>query len=307
MTLLLLFLLQNPCAPDLPCRSIAPIQFPSAARNLAAMQLSADYVAANYERLRESFLPYCANRANCLATRGNEVWFCNDLFKREVIATCKDDQECGVFARVFAAGVDHVDAAQWQKLQDCAAQQPRGRMKVWIEPALIPVHYTGPITVHAIDEESGLPVQASVTIDGQNVYSATNPTGRPVTTYAFEWPRKLRRVPNAEGHQDVVPPEVIVEAPNRETVRFPLPTPIPGVKVTLHPSRLRRGRNRVIVKAVDAMTGAPVEMRVMLGDETIGDTNVPVEITIRRGKVPELWVTSLFHMYSDVVLADFLK
>ena len=291
----------------MPCNSIAPIQFPSAARNLGALRLSADYVAANYERLRTTFIPYCAKRANCLATKGNEVWFCNDLFKRDIIATCKDDEQCAVLARVFAAGVDHVDAAQWQKLQECAAQTPKGRMKVWMEPATIPVDYTGPITVNAIDEETGVPLQARITIEEQTVYSSTNPTGTPVTMFSFEWPRKLRRIPNAQGHQDVVAPQVIVEAANYDTVRFALPTVIPQAKVTLHPSRLRRGRNRVIVKAVDAATGAPVEMRVMLGDEPIGDTNLPIEITIRRGKVPELWVTSLFHAYSDVVLADFLK
>ena len=42
----------------------------------------------------------------------------------------------------------------------------------------------------------------------------------------------------------------------------------------------------------------------MLGERTIGPGNTPIEI--ERGKnekLPEIWVTSLFDRYSDVVVA----
>jgi hypothetical protein len=145
-------------------------------------------------------------------------------------------------------------------------------------------------------------VQADVRVEGQILYTRASPTGKLMTLYSFKWPRKLRRVTNGQSHTDLVPPDVVLEAPGYESVRMPLPTVVPKLKVTVVPAKLQRGKNRVKVRAVDAATGQPVEMRVMVGDEQIGNTNETLEIELTKGKHPEIWLTSLFDAYSDVVV-----
>jgi hypothetical protein len=78
-----------------------------------------------------------------------------------------------------------------------------------------------------------------------------------------------------------------------------------NVAMTPEPSKLGRGKNTVTVAATDASTGKPIEARVMMGTHTIlGKTNVPFELELAKGqKREEIWVTSLFDRYSDVVVA----
>jgi hypothetical protein len=116
------------------------------------------------------------------------------------------------------------------------------------------------------------------------------------------WKPKPVRVPNAAGHKDVLPPAVTLQAPGYRTVTFRLPMEIPSMKVTMSPAKLRRGKNTVTVTAVDAATGKPVEARVMGGQLVLGKTNVPFELEV-VGKAPEIWVTSLYDRYNDVVVA----
>jgi hypothetical protein len=69
------------------------------------------------------------------------------------------------------------------------------------------------------------------------------------------------------------------------------------------PAKLHPGKNRVTVTARDAESGKPVEGRVMAGELVAGDTDQLLEIEVpRRGKAPEIWVTSLFDAYGDVVV-----
>jgi hypothetical protein len=76
------------------------------------------------------------------------------------------------------------------------------------------------------------------------------------------------------------------------------------VKMVPPPARLRLGKNVVTVQAHDAATHQPVEARVMLGDRVGGETNIPFVIDVKKkGAIPEIWVTSLFDRYSDVVVA----
>jgi hypothetical protein len=71
------------------------------------------------------------------------------------------------------------------------------------------------------------------------------------------------------------------------------------------PSKLKRGKNTVTITARDAATGTPVEARVMGGSSVLGKTNVPFELEIVKGqKRPEIWVTSLYDRYNDVVVVS---
>jgi hypothetical protein len=74
--------------------------------------------------------------------------------------------------------------------------------------------------------------------------------------------------------------------------------------MTPSPDQLKPGKNIITVTARDAATGKPVEARVMAEDMAVGETNKPFELQLtRRDKRPEIWVTSLFDRYSDVVVA----
>jgi hypothetical protein len=77
---------------------------------------------------------------------------------------------------------------------------------------------------------------------------------------------------------------------------------VPVMKAEMKPAKLRRGKNRVTITAVDSVTGKPVEARVMGGERVLGKTNEPFELEI-TGKQPEIWITNLYDRYSDVVVA----
>jgi hypothetical protein len=74
--------------------------------------------------------------------------------------------------------------------------------------------------------------------------------------------------------------------------------------MTPPPAELKPGTNTITVTTLDAATGKPAEMRVMAGDRVLGKANAPLQFEWKRGeKRPEIWVTSLWNRYSDVVIA----
>jgi hypothetical protein len=114
---------------------------------------------------------------------------------------------------------------------------------------------------------------------------------------------KWVRVPNADGHTDIVAPTVTLSFAHHPQMKFPLPVQVPKMTAVMQPATLKPGRNTVTVITKDAITGAPVEARVMYGDLTIGESNQPVVIEVKKGaKRPDVWVTSLFDAYGDVVV-----
>jgi hypothetical protein len=136
------------------------------------------------------------------------------------------------------------------------------------------------------------------------VYVTSSPEGLPATIYPFDYTPKFKREANAEGHTNVVPPMVTVTAPNYPTSTFQLPAEVPKMIVTMKPGELHGGKNVITIEARDAATGKPVEARVMSGSDPIGDTNTPITLDLnRKGQHPEIWVTSLFNLYSDAVIA----
>ena len=175
---------------------------------------------------------------------------------------------------------------------------------MWTTPEVLPPLFKGKLTFFARDPDTHLPVYAKFKFENQIVYASANPEGLPASIYAFDYTPKFKREPNAEGHTNVVPPMVTVTAPNYPTSTFQLPAEVPKMTVTMKPGELHGGKNVITIEARDAATGKLVEARVMSDSDPIGDTNMPITLQLnRKGQHPEIWVTSLFNLYSDVVVA----
>ena len=127
-------------------------------------------------------------------------------------------------------------------------------------------------------------------------------SGLPQSGYAWKWPRKLVRVPNAQGHTDVVPPNVTITAAGYDPIIVQMPAAITKVNASIAPEKLRAGANRVTVTVTDASTGKPVEGQVYLGEQTVGFANKPFELTLPAGKHRDVWVKSPYGAYSDLVV-----
>ncbi|MCI0479423.1 hypothetical protein L0Y59_02660 [Candidatus Uhrbacteria bacterium] len=306
----------SPCASAAPvCKTFRQSQFADIAA-LRGFDIGQEWVDAHWSELSEALAPSCAKIATCFATNG--YTFCNDIVSAEVFATtCNrypegsvEREKCSFFVRTYLFGHDRNSPEPWKKIQDCAKAQPATGERTldwWISPATIGPDYDGSFRVYAIDGETRVPVLARLHMDVKpKVYATDAPNGLPSTFYAVPWKPKLVRVPNAAGHRDVVPPEVSIEAEGYKPVSFRLAMDVPQMTVRMDPdpSNLKRGRNTVTITASDAVTGEPVEARVMGGSAVLGKTNVPFELEIVKGqKRPEIWVTSLYDRYSDVVVA----
>ena len=305
----------HPCAPTDLCSSFDRIAIMRDAGTYRAEYVSHKWLRANWKELLAAIQPACAKLSSCIATPGNESLFCTDLLRNEFLATANhlpegsDDRRQWLYS-VMAYFLGRIPVAReaHKPAQECAAQQTSGerKLEVWMEPDRIGDDYDGKLTVYAIDAETRVPVMAEVSVDSdENVRPIDVFSGKSLTTYPLLWTRALKRVPNADGHRDVVLPTVTVRAKGYETVTFPMPLEVPKMVVEMNPpaERLIRGRNTVTITARDAATGEPVEARVMGGDRVLGETNKPFVLDLSSGKRPEIWVTSLFDRYSDVVVA----
>ncbi len=269
--------------------------------------------------MSELVVPFCRKRNTCIATPGNGHMFCDDLVTPEIRAACDkkypratkpaDWEQCSVWVETWAMGMTQRSFAPWQAAQECA--KPAAVMHdqtpdVWMAPERIPWNYDGYLTFFAIDRETHVPVFGHMTWENQIVYAPSNPTGETATYYPFKGPFKLTRVPNADGHTDVVGPMVTMKFDYYPSVTFRLAVDVlqMNVKLQKDPTLSRPGKHTITVTAHDSISGAPVEAEVMLGTQPIGATNLPLTIERRRGeKLPEIWVTSLFDRYNDLVVA----
>lgn len=311
---------RSPCAATANvCQSFNRSQFADIAA-LRGFDLGQEWVEAHWDELQTALQPACERIATCFATPGNDHMFCNDIGTVEALGVCNrypqgsvEREKCGFFINVFMAGVDRNSLPVWTELQACTQAQtgdtPSAHrvLKYWISPGTIHLDQTDPFTVYAVDSETGVAVQAKVLIESKTpIYAEDAPDGQPTTFYAVRWKPRLVRVPNASGHSDLVPPQIRIVAPGYREESFRLPMNVPRMKLTMSPplAKWKRGTNRVTIKALDAATGSPVEARVMAGSTVLGKTNVPFELVLLPGqKRPEIWVTSLYERYSDVVVA----
>ena len=307
----------SPCATPEAVARVAKTFPQSEISQIAALRgydVGQEWVDAHWKELTEALQPIWAKAATCFVTADNDNLFCNDVAAAEAFAVCnrypegsKDREKCVFTMTAILAGQDHNSKQAWTELRAaCAAQQKRAEERTlewWLTPQSFGPGYPGHFTVYAIDSETRVPVQARLHIQSaQPIYADDVPSGLPTTFYKVPWKPKLVRVPNAQGHRDVVAPEVRLEAPGYRAVTFRLPVEVPVMKVEMKPGKLKRGKNRVTITAVDAATGKPVEARVMGGQHVLGKTNEPFELEI-TGKRPEIWVTNLYDRYSDVVVA----
>jgi hypothetical protein len=311
----------SPCASTEACVAFTEVNFEEAAHAFTLRTLDPKWVDRYVDELRATAKPFCAKRATCNGSPGRVWWFCNDVFSQELRATCDkrfdpkkekyDNESCHTWTDTFSSGVDQFGSGPWNKAQECAkaaaANAPPARlhqMDWWAVPPVIPVNFNGPIVIYAIDRDTHVPVQADIRFEGQIIYTTDPTNGTPTTYYQFKWPRKLGRVPRADGHSDVVPPTMTITAPGYETIALPTPTALPTMIVAIAPppAEWKPGVNKIQVNATDSLTGKPVEAQVYAATQTLGFTNKPLEVTIvKKGENPEIWVRSPFDAYSDVV------
>ena len=307
----------HPCAATAACgKTFSHSELAGLGQRMFGLSISLDWVMAHEEELRKELAPKCTRIGTCYAVPGNSFQFCNDYMVGEMRTICdrytdaNDRQQCSYYIEMWMLGVDTHSIDVWKEAQKCSEEKMPGWKSdvaptVWVEPARIPPGYNGIVKIYSLDTTTKVPVQSGIQIGDQIIYAKSNPNGRVESYYGFKWPIKLVRAKRADGHEDVVAPMITVTNPRYPQVTLRMPYDVPTLKVEMTPAaaKLRNGKNTVTIKATDAVSGKPVEMRVMAGDRVAGDTNVPFELTLGHGKRPEIWLTSLFDAYSDVVVA----
>ena len=308
----------SPCAPPQSCTSFGRSQMSAAAFSFLALKLDPNWVEGHADEMEQSLAPACRRHATCLANPANSFGFCDDVLSAETADDCDglfpasrsatDHEQCSTFHEIYLLGVDQQSKPTWKAAQACASKNPIAHTKpldIWMVPATIPFGSKKFVEFYSLDPDTRVPVLANITLEDQIIYAPANPTGKMATFYPLKLPFKFVRVPNAEGHTSLVPPMMTVEAEGYPPTQFRLAATVPEMKVEMRPapSALRRGKNVVTIHAHDTATGQPVEARVMIGDRPAGQTNTPMTLDVKRGKLPEIWVTSLFNKYSDVVVA----
>jgi hypothetical protein len=304
----------SPCATPAAIARVGKTFPQSQISQIAAMRgydVGQEWVDAHWKELSEALQPVWTKAATCFVTGSNDNLFCSDVAATEAFTICNrysgtEREKCTFTMTAILAGQDHNSKEAWTAMRDCAARhQPAAErtLEWWLVPATFGADYPGHFTVYALDSETRVPVQARLHIQTtQPIYADDVPNGLPTTFYKVPWKAKLFRVPGAQGHRDVVAPEVRIEAPGYRAESFRLPVQVPAMKVAMKPAKLKRGRNTVTITAVDSLTGKPVEARVMGGQLVLGKTNEPFTLEI-KDKQPEIWITSLYDRYSDVVVA----
>lgn len=305
----------QPCAPQDICKSFERVEFASWAGMHRRLPVDQEWVNSHWDEMTTAFRPLCAKIASCMAVPGNDWLYCADFMRWDFLETAnrfppdsRDYDQWKMSALVFYIGLDKAILAAAPQAQACAREKAvpgERKLEAWTSPAKIGPDYKGILTIYAIDAETRIPVKAHITVEGQQLGSANDsPDGKPMSHYPFPWPVTLNPVPNAEGHRDLVVPNAILTAEGYAVATVPIPYEVPKVLVEMEPpaSKLKRGTNEVTIKARDAATGQPVELRVMAGTRILGKTNRPLTLEI-TGKRPEIWVTSMFNRYGDVVVA----
>jgi len=309
---------RSPCAATDVCSSFERGRIMTAGHSFLGYTISHEWLDAHFDELLAYFKPLCEKSAHCYPIMGSTMQWCNDLLMPEFRAACDrfekgsyDWTQCTQVVDIWALGRDMRTMQAWKDAQACGAEKdrfvPRSKPPVvWMVPAKLSLGFKDYIRIYAVDPDTHTPVPAKITIDKQTVYAPTNATGMLWTYYPFKWPVKFNREPNAQGHRDLVAPMITVAPDGYPPVSFRMPIDVPKMNVAMTPATLKRGKNTVTVTAVDAATGWPVELRVMYGLDIVGESNKPFTLEV-KGKRQELWATSLFERYSDVVILPAAK
>jgi hypothetical protein len=299
------------------CASFPKNEFAQAAAVHRKFELDQKWLDAHWDEMMDAFKPICTKIASCLAVPGNDWVFCTDFMRWEFLATSsrypegtKDHDQWRMSSLVYFVGLDNWLMATSTESQKCAtaeASPVKRQLKIWMQPEKIAPDFKGNLILFAVDSETHVPVKAHINVEGQKLpYANDSPDGLPVSFYPFQWPIVFTSATTPEGRRQLTVPNGIVTADGYETVTFPMPVDAPAVTVSMDPpaSSLKTGKNTITVIASDARSGKPVELRVLAGDRILGNTNQPLTLELARGqKRPEIWATSLFKKYSDVVVA----
>ena len=288
------------------------------ARMQSYTMLRQKWITEHWDQLTTDIKPYCAKLATCYATAGNTSMFCNDVVLTMMMSVCDqypaksdDRDQCFMLMRTYATGVDLKAWKTWEEAQACAkanapaSSAPR-TLEISMKPATMPPDFDGKITIYALDKETRVPIKASITVADETIYTKETPDGQPTTSYPFPWKASFRRVVNADGHHDLVPPMLTIKRDGYETITLRIPVETRKMVVSMSPSveQLKRGKNMVTITAHDPVTQQPVDGRVMIGQLDAAEANQPFELELKRGeKRPEIWVRSSFERYSDIVVA----
>jgi hypothetical protein len=300
------------CAPDASaiCGSIEKKRSAERGAVYRRFDIKDEWLDAHWDEMTKLFAPLCAKIGNCFTVKDNPWVWCIDLMRDDFLDTCErfprksdDYRQCRMVATTYFIGIAAITDLH-KAAQECAAGQvsnvPR-KLEAWLRPQKMDPDYVGEVTVFAYDAETHIPVHANLSVDaGKLALPAT-------TGVVLDWRAGLKRVPNAQNHSDVVPPTLTLQATGYETLNIRFPVEVPTAKVTMTPpaGQWKPGKNAITVTAVDSVTGEPVEMRVMAGDTILGNTNMPLQLELEKGqKRPEIWLTSLFDHYSDIVVAE---
>jgi hypothetical protein len=303
----------QPCAPKDICSTLPRSEFGQIAK-IRGFELRQEWVIAHWDEMLKLMHPMCEKVANCQAVPGNPWVWCKDIHYDDFVAKCDaftdadDRKRCTYFVSVFFLGQDDPARKAQDEAQACAvaqaAGQPERDLKVWMKPTSMPLNFKGKLIVYAIDAETNLPVMANLAVTGPELlYPTESIDGSPVAGYAQTYTLMMNRVPRADGHRNVEVPVITISAPGYRSQQITLPIEKPRMTLEMSPKTLKRGKNSVTITARNAATGKPVELRVMGDDRAIGKTNVPFEVEWKKGEAsPEIWVTSLYDLYDDVVL-----
>jgi hypothetical protein len=247
--------------------------------------------------------------------------FCDDIASPDFRTICdrhfpkekglEDHEQCAETVETYLLGLDDRMERRAQATRDCAAKNDPVRtnktLDVWMVPSAVTLPASVvPITFYAIDRETHVPILAAIAIEGQQLYSRLNPTGSLATGYSFKWPVKYVRLAGADGHEQSIGPTVTVAAEGYPAVTFRMPVEVPRLIVSVEPpaASLRAGKNhQVTISVRDAISGEPVNGRVMAGKLIVGRTNHPFELDLRNRKRPEIWIAQASNGASDVVVS----
>lgn len=305
-----------PCAASAAavCETFHPLRMTAYATALHGYDLHQEWVDAHWDEMSKIILPLCGKIGNCFTVKDNDWVFCLDLMRDEFLNTCskfpkgtEDYDQCVKFSMTYYVGLGaktKLDAS----VKDCVKALPpetAERSLVASVKEKLEVDYEGPLTIYANDAETHIPVRAQLTIDGASQLRSTEGP-KPTAGYPSKFRAKLTRVDDGHGHHAVVPPTVTLKANGYKTLTMPLPIAVPKMIVMMSPTadELKPGKNTVTVTATDADTGKPVYARIMTGEVVAGNANKPIVIELEKGKKrPEIWVTSLYDKYADVVIA----
>src|SRR5688572_6768633 len=205
----------SPCAPDTAtvCKSFPKERMSSYGGNFRGFNMKQEWVNEHWDEMLAAFTPICAKMGNCFTVEVNDWVFCLDLMRNSFVAECdrfptdsEDRRQCTWFATTYFIGLGGKTKLH-ESVQECVAAQPPSairKLEAWLEPNAFAYDFDGQLTAYAYDAETRIPVRAKIAIDG-GVLKAIE--GKfPTVGYPVKWRAGFKRVPNAQGHNDVVAP-----------------------------------------------------------------------------------------------------